>query len=168
MQQSGRGGNGWIGWLIFILLIFGGRFLPPIANWLSQVTGLQITPPMLIVAAIGLSIVGSILGSVMRQAGRARGANETRLPTPPPLSGDNTMRTGTIIRPPTPSQSSVKLPNTTTRLPSSRLPSGEQRLPSPPRFEPIIDPRVLTFGILGLLGLGAFFLVVLFLSGSLP
>lgn len=46
MQQNRRGGgSGWFGWVIFLFLIFGTRFLPPVANWLSQVTGLSITPP---------------------------------------------------------------------------------------------------------------------------
>ena len=49
-----------------------------------------------------------------------------------------------------------------------RLPPAEQRLPTPPRFEPIIDPRILTFGIVGLLIFGAIFLAILFLAGSLP
>jgi hypothetical protein len=49
-----------------------------------------------------------------------------------------------------------------------RMPSGPAPLPGPPRFEPIIDPRVLAFGIVGLLILGAFVLVALFLAGSMP
>jgi hypothetical protein len=49
-----------------------------------------------------------------------------------------------------------------------RLPQGEQRLPGPPRFEPIIDPRILGFGILGLFVFGGFFLVVLLLAGGMP
>jgi hypothetical protein len=169
MQQSGRG-NSWIGWLIFIFLVFGSRFLPPLANWLTQVTGVTVTPPMLIVAVIALSVVGSIVGAVARQAGRARSANDTRLPTPPTLSPPSDMgspRLGQPSRPAAP-PAQTQLPRTSTRLPPARLPSGEQRLPTPPRFEPIIDPRVLTFGILGLLALGAFLLVVLFLAGALP
>lgn len=160
-MQSGRG-NSWIGWLIFIVLIFGGRFLPPVAAWLSQVTGLPITVPTLIIAVIALSVVGSVVSSVARQVGKARGPGDTRLPTtvtmappsspssPPPAS----------MRPPPPSSAPS--------LPSPRLPSGEQRLPGPPKFEPIIDPRILTFGILGLLVLGGAFVVLLALGGALP
>jgi hypothetical protein len=48
------------------------------------------------------------------------------------------------------------------------LPSGEQGPPGPPRFEPIIDPRILTFGIIGLLAFGGIFLAILFFAGSLP
>lgn len=169
MQQSGRRGNNWIGLLIFIFFVFGSRFLPPLATWLSQVTGLPITPPLLIAAVIGLAVVGSIAGGVIRQAGRARSSNETRLPTPPPLAlpTDTTAQRGQPTRPSAPPPA-VRLPPATTRLPSPRLPSGEQRLPGPPRFEPIIGPRVLAFGIIGLLALGAFLLGALFLTGALP
>jgi hypothetical protein len=166
MQQRGRGGNGWIGWVIFFLLIFGSRLLPPIAGWLTQLTGFTITPPMLIVGLIALSVVGSLAGSVGRQISRARASGETRLPTPlaPPAS-----QAPPAARP-APPRTPGSLPPTLSvdKLPPPRLPSGEQKLPSPPRFEPIIDPRVLTFGILGLLGLGAIFLVLLAIGGALP
>jgi hypothetical protein len=160
MQGSGR--NGWIGWLIFILIIFGGRLLPPVAAWLSQVTGLPITTPMLLVGLIVLSVIGSIVNSVARQATRARDSSSPGLPTPM-----TTSRPPTQPRP-APPPTSAGLPPTVTRLPPPRLPSGEQRLPGPPRFEPIIDPRILTVGIVGLLVLGAFFLVALALGGATP
>jgi hypothetical protein len=162
MQQSGRG---WLGWLIFIFLIFGSRFLPPVAAWLSQVTGLSIGPQHLIVAVIALSVVGSIIGPGLRRIARARSSGDARLPTtlPPPPTPPPATRS-------TPPSVNTGLPPSSgpTRLTPPRLPTGEYRLPGPPRFEPIIDPRILSWGILALLGFGAFFLVVLFLMGSTP
>lgn len=171
MGQSGRGRSGWIGWLIFVFFVFGGRFLPPLANWLSQITGLTITPPMLIVAVIVLAVVGSLLGSVARQAGRLRGSNDTRLPLPPTLPPPTSMsspRPGQTTRTASP-PSPIRLPTASSdRLPQSRLPTGDPKLPSPPRFEPIIDPRVLTFGVLGMLVFGLFLLVLFAIAGALP
>lgn len=169
MQGSG-GRNGWIGWLIFILIIFGGRILPPVAAWLSQVTGLTISSPMLLAGIIGLAVVGSIVGSVARQAARNRTPSDSSLPTPMTVSQPTASprRRPPTISPSAPRPSSEGVPPTYTKLPPPRLPTGEQRLPGPPRFEPIIDPRILTFGIVGLLVLGGFFLVVVAFSGTLP
>ncbi|GAB4424940.1 MAG: hypothetical protein OHK0015_04400 [Chloroflexi bacterium OHK40] len=154
MQQSK--GGGWLGWLIFIFLVFGVRFLPPVAAWLSQVTGLTITVPMLIVAVIVGSVVVTIASSIIRQATVGRSRAETRLPTP--------------TAPPLPPQKSGGQPPSLPRstMPRPRLPTGEQRLPGPPRFEPIIDPRILSFGILGVVVLGAFFFVALLIAGGIP
>lgn len=166
MQRSGRGGS-WIGWLIFLFLVFGVRFLPPVATWLSQVTGLTITVPMLIMAVVGLTLVVSIVGAVTRTIGEARGPDATDLPT-------------TTIKPPMPTAPSLpppKLPKASSpwptsapssELPRAHMPSGKQQLPRPPRFEPIIDPRILLFGILGIAVLGGLVLLFLFLSGALP
>lgn len=165
MQQNRRGGgNGWIGWVIFIVLVFGSRFLPPVANWLSQQTGLPISTGALIATIVGLGVVVTIVSSVLGEINRNREQDGPRLPTGMPQA-----------RPPqaTPPSQAPTAP----RMPSSprsggarqpRPPSGEQRLPSPPRFEPIIDPRVLTFGIIGLVVFGGFFFLALLLSGALP
>lgn len=164
MQQNRRsGGTGWLGWVIFIVLIFGSRFLPPLANWLSQQTGIPISPGALVATIIGLSVALTIVSSVIGEINRNRPQGDTRLPTGQPPAGR-----APVVPPPQPPPQ----PPTTLRTPSlprpSRLPSGEQRLPPPPRFEPIIDPRVLTFGIIGLVVFGGFFLAVLLLSGALP
>lgn len=166
MQQNRRGGNGWVGWLIFVVLVFGSRFLPPVANWLAQVTGLPITTPILIGAIVGLGVVVSIVGSVLQDVNRNRGANDTRLPTGmPPTTPPRTTSPPRPSAGPPRSPSQPPRPGRPTQL---RQPSGEQRLPGPPRFEPIIDPRVLTFGIIGLVIFGGFFFVALLLSGTLP
>lgn len=160
MQQNRRGGNSWIGWLIFILLVFGSRLLPPVAGWLSQVTGLPISTPVLIAAVVGLGVVASVVSSMIQQGNRSRGPAQPRLPMgqdpmppprplpPPPLSGQpNTLGTGGAPRVP--------------------QPTGEQRLPGPPRFEPIIDPRVLTVGLIGLVIVGGLFFLALLLTGAI-
>jgi hypothetical protein len=167
MGQSGRGG-GWIGWLIFIFVVFGSRFLPPLANWLSQLTGLNITVPMLIGAVVILAVVGSVGSSLARQLGRARGAGATRRPTtmaPPPPTMPS--RPSVPASRPSAQPRPMQLP-TSSNLPRPRMPSGEQRLPGPPRYEPIIDPRILAFGVVGLLILGGFFLLALLIAGSVP
>jgi len=162
MQRSERGGGGWIGWLIFFLLIFGFRFLPPVANWLTQVTGITITVPMLIIAFTVLAVVASIGSSLARAAGRAGNAGQPpgmppSLPVPPQPSV-----------PPKPASSPWPPTPPSTSLPRARLPSGQEQLPKPPRFEPIIDPRILAAGIAGLLILGAVALYVLVVAGALP
>ncbi|MCG8352675.1 MAG: hypothetical protein MI924_33330, partial [Chloroflexales bacterium] len=45
---------------------------------------------------------------------------------------------------------------------------SSQKLPRAPQFEPIVDPKILSFGILGVLVLGGFVFVVFLLSGPLP
>jgi hypothetical protein len=134
--------------------------LPPVANWLSQVTGLPISTPVLIAAVVGLGVVVSVVSSVLTGVNKGRGADQTRLPT-----GQQ----------PTPSPAPVAPPTTSSRPPSVGtggvprigLPSGEQRLPGPPGFEPIINPRILTIGIIGLVIFGGLFFLALLLSGVL-
>lgn len=159
MQQNRRGGSSWIGWLIFIFLVFGSRFLPPIAAWLSQITGLPITTPILIAAVVGLGVIASIVSSVIKESTKPGGPTQPRIPTgqEPSLPP----------RPFTPPQSSGRPRSVSTSdVTRMRLPTGEQRLPGPPRFEPIIDPRVLTFGIFGLFIVGGLFFLALLLSGA--
>lgn len=160
MQQNRRGGSSWIGWLIFVFLIFGSRFLPPIANWLSQVTGLPITTPILIAVVVVLGVVASIVSSVIQGSNSPRGPTQSRLPTgQDPLPPPRPMPPSPIPGPPTTLG--------TGGMPGARLPTGEQRLPGPPRFEPIIDPRVLTFGIIGLVIVGGLFFLALLLTGAI-
>jgi hypothetical protein len=166
MGQSSRGG-GWIGWLIFIVVVFGSRFLPPLANWLSQLTGLPITVPMLIGGLVVLAVVASVGSSLAQQVGKARGAGDQRLPTTLSAPTSAPPRSSTPTRPSAPPRP-LQLPPSSASLPRPRLPSGEQRLPGPPRYEPIIDPRILAFGIVGLLFLGGFFFLALLLAGSTP
>jgi hypothetical protein len=161
MQRSERGGGGWIGWLIFFFLIFGFRFLPPVANWLTQVTGTTITVPMLIIAFTVLAVVVSIGSSLVRAAGRSGNAGQPGMPSSLPVPQQPSA-------PPKPASSPWPPTTSSTNLPRARLPSGQEQLPKPPRFEPIIDPRIFVTGIAGLVILGALFLLFLVLTGALP
>ncbi|NTU82300.1 MAG: hypothetical protein HGA45_23465 [Chloroflexales bacterium] len=160
MQQNRRGGNSWIGWLIFIFLVFGSRFLPPIAGWLSQATGLPISVPLIIAAVVGLGVVASIVSSVVQEINKNRDTGQNGLPTglPPALPPRPAAPPTPPARPP-----SARIEGT---APMS-LPSAEQRLPGPPSFEPIINPRVLTLGIIGLVIIGGFFFLALLIAGAL-
>jgi hypothetical protein len=158
MQQNRRG-SGWLGWLIFLFLIFGTRFLPPVANWLSQVTGLSITPPLLIAAVVGLGVVVSVVSSIVQTVNQSRSANDTRLPTGIPSSPPPPMNPPPSTRLPPPNMSS----GSSVR----RSGMGQQQLPDPPRFEPIINPRILAFGVVGLLALGMIFFIALMVLGAI-
>jgi hypothetical protein len=50
--------------------------------------------------------------------------------------------------------------------PSSPPPTGRGNLPGSPQFDPIINPRILTFGIVGLVLLGGAFLAILAIAGG--
>lgn len=161
MQRGERGGGGWIGWLIFFLLIFGFRFLPPIANWLTQVTGITITVPMLIIAFTVLAVAVSIGSSLVRAAGRSGTSGRSGLPASLPMPSQPSA-------PPKPASPPWPPTTPSANLPRARLPSGQEQLPKPPRFEPIIDPRIFAAGLAGLVILGALTLFFLVLAGALP
>ena len=153
MQQKRRSDVGsWLSWLIFLLLIFGSRFLPPVANWLTQTTGLPITTPMLIGALVMLSIAVSLISSVARRGEQPR----------EPLE-----------RPPTPPSSLPDLPPTSSPFPPPAVEAtgklrdlGPQSVPQPPRFEPIISPRMLIVGIIGLGFIGLFLFLAMLIVGT--
>ena len=153
MQQRRRSDVGsWLSWLIFLLLIFGSRFLPPVANWLAQTTGLPITTPMLIGALVMLSIVVSLIGSVTRRGEQPREPLERppTLPTPPP------------DRPP----ASPPLPPPSVKTTGGLRDMGPQSMPQPPRFEPIMSPRMLLVGIIGLVFIGLFLFLAVLIVGT--
>jgi hypothetical protein len=84
---------------------------------------------------------------VVRSVGRSR-QSDTRLPTGgpplPPFAGP----AGPAIPP-------------SASLPRPYLPaSGDGRLPSAPRFEPVINPKILAFGIVGALVLAGAALLI--------
>jgi hypothetical protein len=140
MQEDNKRRRGnWssaIGWLIFILVIAGG----PLLNLLRGALGGAVNlPSNLLPMLIGGLVLLSILVSVARSLGGARrGRGDTRLPTgsaPPPFGEPAAPRM------PPPAPRAFTMPAT------SRKPA----LPSPPRFEPVIDPKLLAFGIVGAL-----------------
>jgi hypothetical protein len=144
MDQKRRGGNGWVSLAIFLVFIFGSRIIPPLAAWLTQATGIAINPMVLIVGVIVLAVAVSLLRSVSSGIGRINSGSETRLPTQaaaPPRSS-----TGQGGPPPAPF-------------------GGQQ--PSAPRFEPVIDPRILLVGIGGLVVFGGIFLAILAATGGI-
>ncbi|MFV9507889.1 MAG: hypothetical protein AB4911_25350 [Oscillochloridaceae bacterium umkhey_bin13] len=196
--MSQNRGNGWISLVIFFLLVFGSRVLPPVANWLSQVTGLAITAGHLIIGLVVLSVVISIATPFLRGLGNlgggGGGGGDTRLPTgsngdssspyrpngsgmpsspsqpypdsSSPSSTTSTSRSSSPYTVPTSSSSPYTPPPS--RSPTAttiRPPTGEQRIPGPPRFEPIIDPRILMVGIVGVAALIVVFGVAIAIIG---
>ena len=168
MQEKRKPKFNWgsvLGWLIFILVIGGTQILPPIWRALS---GGGIPPSYLLSYLIGglvaLSIVVSVARSII-QASARRG--DTRLPTGTPT------RTNAPMPPFGGSSTSTGMPAAPRLPPPASLPRqvrlgapNEARLPPKPRFEPIVNPIVLTVGLVGLVLLGA--AAVLLLGLSLP
>ncbi len=161
-----------IGWLIFILVIAGGPILGMLRRALSGVVTL---PSNLLLLLIGGLVALSILVSVIRALGSANRSSTTRLPTGP-TSLPGSMRLPTTSAPP-PSNAPMPpfggpsgvgpMPPTMPASPRSfTLPQSgaKERLPPPPRFEPIFSPRIVAVGVLGLVALGALALLVLGLN----
>ncbi|NTW01526.1 MAG: hypothetical protein HGA19_09475 [Oscillochloris sp.] len=145
MQPKRENANSWIRSLILLIVLVGA----PLATFLSKVilqsTGLSVNPGLLIIGMVILVVITAQFGPARRALGRINSSSETKLPSTP----------------------SAPLP------PSSRassLPpqmSSQQQLSGSPRFEPIINPRLLTFGIIGLVFLGVVFLVFLAMTGAI-
>lgn len=158
-ENRRRGGAGWLGWVFFFLLIFGSRLAPPVANWLSQQTGLNITPSgvmgTLALLYIASLIAGPIISAVLRNAG-----GDSSAPTAPTMPQPST----TSSRTPFPPAGTSSLPQ---QRPVRLPPVTSAKMPGAPRWEPIIDPRILVFGVVGVILLGGFLLVVLLFAGSI-
>jgi hypothetical protein len=156
------------------LIIFGSQIVGPFSQLIAQLSNnaIIINPRTLLPLLILGLVVLSVISSVVRALFNAPRRNDTYAPTtiaPPSLPSSPQ-------RPGTPSASTRREPvwPSTPSLPSgmerSRLGGdmGSQQLPQAPKFEPIVDPKILSFGILGLLVLGGFLFVVFLLSGPLP
>ena len=132
MQEKKKRGVSWssaIGWLIFILVVAGTPLLNMLRSALAGIVNLPANlMPMLIGGLVALSILVSVIRSL---GGSRRSQSDTQLPTTtapmPPFAG--------------PSAPYVP-PSTTVR---------DQRLPSPPRFEPVLNPKIVGIGIVGVL-----------------
>lgn len=166
-ENRRRGGSGWLGWVFFFLLIFGSRLAPPVANWLSQVTGLNITPSgvmgTLALLYIGSLIIGPILGAVLRNAG-----GESDAPTIPQQNSSPSQAPFPSAGTPSgPRMSPPSTPQLPRQAPAKLPPITSAKVPGAPRWEPIIDPRILIFGIIGVIVLGGFLLVALLFAGSI-
>jgi hypothetical protein len=140
MQENKKRGASWssaIGWLIFILVVAGGPLLNLLRASLGGVINL---PNNLLPILIGGLVVLSILVSAVRSmAGSRRNQSDTRLPT------------GNAPMPPFAGPAAPRMPPSTT-VPQPYSPAGrDQRLPSAPRFEPVINPKIVALGIVGVL-----------------
>jgi hypothetical protein len=139
MQENNKKrGVSWssaIGWLIFILVVAGGPLLNLLRSALGGVVNLPANLlPMLIGGLVALSILASVVRSL---AGSRRSQSDTRLPT------------GNAPIPPFAGPAAPRMPPST-RLPQS--PAGrDRRLPSATRFEPVINPKLVVLGIVGVL-----------------
>lgn len=147
-------GNGLIGILFFLLIVVGPNISGPIANGLSQATGMNIDRSAVMIGLVVLAVVASALNNVVRRSMRTGGP---ATPPPPTAPAPPRLPTGPAPRMPP--------PPTSARMPPPNLPTSSSPLPGPPRFEPIVNSRVLLFGILGVIVFGGFFLIVLFVSG---
>jgi hypothetical protein len=156
-EQNERGGGGFpFGWVIFLLVIFGGpllrwlqsawaRFAAPGGPGLSPdvllwVGGGVLVAVLVIYSLVALNNMGgpSSPGTPTTVGRRVPVPPASRPPIPPPSSG-----------PRMPPSSNVPEPSVR-GLPPPRVPNG------PPKFEPIIEPGVLVFAIIALiLALGA-------------
>jgi hypothetical protein len=152
MQENNKKrGASWssaIGWLIFILVVAGG----PLLNLLRTALGGTINLPanllpMLIGGLVALSILVSIVRSL---GGSRRSQGDTRLPT------------GSAPMPPFGGPAAPRMPPSTAVPQSTSIASRDQRLPSAPRFEPVINPKILALGVVGVLLLSG---AALLLSG---
>jgi hypothetical protein len=141
-ERNKKRGASWssaIGWLIFILVVAGNPLLNLARSALSGVVTL---PTNLLPILIGGLVALSVLVSAARSLGGSRrGQSDTRLPTGntpmPPFGGPAAQRV-----PP-----STALPQSYSQSQAGR----NQRLPSAPRFEPVVNPKVLALGIVGVL-----------------
>ncbi|WP_129632316.1 hypothetical protein [Candidatus Oscillochloris fontis] len=136
--------NSWIGIVIFLLIMFGSPITRFLANMIYQATGMQVDPNMLLVGLIILSVVLSSIVPLLRGLGGESRNNEVRLPTEPT------------------SASPMKLP---TNPPAMTPPPTPPQLSASPRFEPIVDPRILIVGLFGLVFFVVIFLFILSMTG---
>jgi hypothetical protein len=159
-EKKKRGSNigSLVGPLIFIL-IFLAR---PLIGLFRNITGGTLSLPAnltdLIPIAVGAIVVITIAVSAVRALGRTRRGDE-RLPT-----DMSTPRTPNTSMPPFSGPQAPRLPNTLPARPTKPARLGQASTPATPRFEPILNPRVVIFGIVGLVLLGVLALVVLGLS----
>lgn len=174
-NRQNNSGN-WVGFLIFFILVFGSQIFPPLARWLTQLTGMPISAGMLYVGAVILGLLLPMLVGAIGTAARSQGNDggfggnagapptmptTTRLPQAP-LPAEQLpdwIRSNKSIPPGTPPQVG-KLPDWM----QPNLPSGQPPRIGKPKFEPIIEPRVLALGLLGLLFFGLIFVTLIIFS----
>ncbi|NTV63607.1 MAG: hypothetical protein HGA65_08740 [Oscillochloris sp.] len=142
MQRKRRASNNnWVGGVIFLIIMFGSPLSSFLASTIRQSTGVSIDSGMIFGGLIILGVIISALGSLGRGLGQIKSSSETRLPT-----------------------ASSSAP-----LPPNSMPAQlkQSQLPGAPRYEPIIDRRILIFGVIGLIFFGIVFLVILGMTGTI-
>lgn len=152
-ERSGRRGN-WVGVVIFLLLIIGPQLVRLLNNVAGNISGNipALNANVFIPALIGLVVVAAAVVGVIRSFTSAR---RSRLPTSP------TIEPRPPMQPPRPSS----LPTSRFDLPNSND-YNQAWMPAPPKFDPIIDPRILGFGIAGLVAFAIIFGALLAITGS--
>lgn len=145
-----------IGWLIFILLFAGG----PLLRLLNQALGGTVSiPSYLPVLIIGGLVALSILVPIIRAfGGAARRRGDDRLPTSPAPPN-----TGPVSAPMPPFGSGGMTNLPTRSISASR---DKQFMPTTPKFDPLINPKIIGVAVVGLLIIGG--LALLVLAGSQP
>lgn len=164
MQQNKRGGNNWVGFVVFFVLVFGSQIFPPLARWLTQVSGVPISQTMIYGAVVVLGLILPAVVSAISSVRMPGNGGDTRLPTQlgrpiqldqPPMPAE---RLPDWARPNKPTK--LDPPPTVGQLPNrtqQKLPTGQLPRLGKPQFEPIINPRVLTIGLVGLICFGLIF-----------
>jgi hypothetical protein len=155
MQRKRRNSNNnWIGTLIFLMIVFGSTLSRFIVGVIFGATGVLVDSNLVFIGLIILAVAVSVFGSLARGLGRINSGSESKLPTIPSIQPP-TFGAGSSSSTPPPTFGAGSLP-----------PQMEQtQLPGSPRYEPVIDPRVLVFGIVGLIVFGIVFLVILSVTG---
>lgn len=146
-----------LGWLIFGLVIAWG----PISRLLSQLFGGALPSNLFPLIMGGLVILSIVVPAVAALLGKSRLRNDERLPTDPPSQRSRP-------KPSTPPFQAPREPTVPAPSPQAFvLPRrSASQLPPPPQFEPLINPKLLALGLVGIILLGGLALV-LFLP-SLP
>lgn len=137
-QQRKINWSSLIGWLIFLLVIAGGPLLNALQNAFGGAVRIPAGAlPLIVLGLVVLSALVSVLRGLGGRDGSSRPSGPARSPfQPAPLPQSPTMQT---YRAPV---------------------SGEDLSRHAPRFEPIISPLGLAFGVIGLLMLIAMALYV--------
>lgn len=143
MQRKRGGSNNWIGIVVFLTVMFGSTIARSLSNIIFQATGMRIDSNILFIGLIVLAVLISSFSSIIRKADQVNQGTETKLPTTPSM-------------PPPTSMSEQRPPV----MPSESLPGS-------PRFEPVVDPRILIFGIFGIVFFGVIFLFILAMTGAI-
>jgi hypothetical protein len=137
-----------IGWAIFILVIAGGPIVRGLQNFLGGGVQIGNLLPYLIGGLVLLSVVVSVVRGLAGRGERARLPDHGG----PPVQPQPTM---TQPMPPFGGELGLpQFPPAYRDLSSPRTRQESSALPRPPRFEPIVSPGLLVFGLFGALALG--------------